>query len=222
MSRFFNGIGDLISVADDPLYEFTTSESYTWCLWARHDSVAGYQCYVAKMPPASGPSYIFRKSASNVIELEAGAIGASQNVLGTTALVAGAWYFVAVVRDVSADQIRLYLATAAGNVTLETSATDTTTTAHGENTGVLDIGQQTNGFRMNGRLANVMLFTHALSLNELQAVKHGGIVQNLAGFWPLWGVASPEPDLSGNGRNGTVIGAVAADHAPIGPYVGRA
>ena len=36
---------------------------------------------------------------------------------------------------------------------------------------------------------------------------------------PLYGVASPEPDLSGNGNNGTVTGTVLADHAPVGPYV---
>lgn len=40
----------------------------------------------------------------------------------------------------------------------------------------------------------------------------------MVGYWPLYGNSSPEPDLSGNGNNGTVTGTTKADHTPVQPY----
>lgn len=37
--------------------------------------------------------------------------------------------------------------------------------------------------------------------------------------WPLYGTASPEPDWSGNVRNGTLTGTTGVDHAPTPPLV---
>jgi hypothetical protein len=39
----------------------------------------------------------------------------------------------------------------------------------------------------------------------------------LIGYWPLYGAHSPEPDLSGNVKNGTVTGTSVANHAPCAP-----
>lgn len=38
-------------------------------------------------------------------------------------------------------------------------------------------------------------------------------------FYPLYGNSSPEPDISGNGHNGTLTSTVKRDHAPVGRYV---
>jgi hypothetical protein len=79
----------------------------------------------------------------------------------------------------------------------------------------------TNGANATGRVAEAAIWTVALSAAEIDALWRGvppGRVRPAALFlyWPLWGVAATEPDLSGNGRNGTVTGATAADHAPVG------
>ena len=231
MSRLFDGIDDGITVADDPAFEFTTSESYTLCAWVRHSSLTGYQNYFRKDDGFASPRRIlgFRKNGvTNVIECLLGTVGVDlQSFGGSTALTTDTWYFVALVRDVGADQIRLYLATASGDVTQEAAATDTTTTTHGENTRELQIGREfspgsTATEVINGRMADVRVYGRALTVNELRGVKHGVILDAPLGHWPLWGVASPEPDLSGNRRNGIVVGAVAADHAPFGSYAGRA
>ena len=61
----------------------------------------------------------------------------------------------------------------------------------------------------------------ALSLAEIQALAKGVSpirIRKPDFYSPIWGVASPEPDLSGNGNNGTVVGTVLADHAPVGRY----
>lgn len=75
-----------------------------------------------------------------------------------------------------------------------------------------------------GGIAMVGLWNLALSTNEISALALGAPPwmfrrSNLQLYAPLYGVASPEPDLSGNVNNGTVTGAVLADHAPVGRYV---
>lgn len=75
---------------------------------------------------------------------------------------------------------------------------------------------------VNGRIAEVAIWNVALTANEMIALANGTSPSQvrrsaLLGYWPLWGAASPEADLSGNRNNGTVTGAVAADHCPCGP-----
>jgi hypothetical protein len=71
----------------------------------------------------------------------------------------------------------------------------------------------------NGRIAEVVIYDHALALGEIEALYRGYIKKvGLILYAPQWGVASPEPDLSGNCYNGTVTGAILANHAPVGRY----
>jgi hypothetical protein len=60
-----------------------------------------------------------------------------------------------------------------------------------------------------GYIANVAVWNVDLNAQEASALWNGAQPyeirqQNLAGFWPLDGFASPEPDLSGNGINLTL------------------
>jgi hypothetical protein len=85
-----------------------------------------------------------------------------------------------------------------------------------------------NAARYTGRIAEFAVWNVVLLANEIASIAKGvtpTLVHpaNLLGYWPLWGVASPEPDLSGNARNGTVNGGAAgADHAPVGPHAPQA
>jgi hypothetical protein len=79
----------------------------------------------------------------------------------------------------------------------------------------------TNAAGATGTVAEAAIWSAALSAAELLALTRGAPPTRirptaLALYWPLWGVAATEPDLSGNGRNGTVTGATRADHAPVG------
>lgn len=81
-----------------------------------------------------------------------------------------------------------------------------------------------NIFMFDGKIAEVAIWDAALSAAELAALAKGVsplLIRpaNLKGYWPLWGVGSPEADLSGNKNNATITGTVnAANHAPTGPY----
>jgi hypothetical protein len=74
-----------------------------------------------------------------------------------------------------------------------------------------------------GRLAEFMVFNSALSDAQCAILRDRSqgipfVASGLVGYWPLWGVASPEPDLSGEAQHGTVTEAALADHPPFGRY----
>jgi hypothetical protein len=82
----------------------------------------------------------------------------------------------------------------------------------------LAIGDRDFGGRaMDGRMADFRLWNYALSPEELNAARLGARVRQdrLVGWWPLWGVQSPEPDWSGNGNHGTPTGTARVDHPPM-------
>jgi hypothetical protein len=76
----------------------------------------------------------------------------------------------------------------------------------------------------DGKLAEHALWRTMLTTDEIAALARGvppTVIRpiNLELYWPLWGVASPEPDLSGHSLNGTVTGATLVNHAPVGPPI---
>lgn len=80
-------------------------------------------------------------------------------------------------------------------------------------------------FFHTGRIAEFAVWNVVLTANEIKSISKGAqppLVHppNIVGYWPLWGVAAPEPDLSGNGRNGTLSATapVRGNHCPVGPY----
>jgi hypothetical protein len=76
-------------------------------------------------------------------------------------------------------------------------------------------------FPFLGQIAQVMVWIGSnLTDGELQAAAWGGpfaVGRPLSGYWPIYGVDSPEPDLSGKGFNGTVTGTtVVSTFCPCG------
>ncbi len=91
------------------------------------------------------------------------------------------------------------------------------------------IGAQKNSAapasEFDGRFAELATWGVALSAGERSALA-GGVSPlrirpgSLELYLPSYGAADPEPDYSGNGRNGTVNGPIQADHAPVAPPFG--
>ena len=79
---------------------------------------------------------------------------------------------------------------------------------------------------MDGDVAETSFWDVVLTADEFAALANGVSPnrirrQNLVSYYPLYGIASPEPDLSGSANHGTVTGATQADHAPVGRYAPR-
>lgn len=87
----------------------------------------------------------------------------------------------------------------------------------------LYFGTQPDGTNipMTGRLAEVAIWSAALTPNEVAAHARGADPRrirpaSLVGYWPIWGQDSPEPDLSRGVRNLTLTGTPPyANHAPV-------
>jgi hypothetical protein len=79
----------------------------------------------------------------------------------------------------------------------------------------------------NGQIAEVAIWTAALNDAEIAALASGIAPPyirpaSLVGYWPIWGLHSPEIDLTANNRQMTLNNAPAyANHAPVSPFNGR-
>ncbi len=112
---------------------------------------------------------------------------------------------------------------AAGN------ATGTNTfTASGLNVtsiGRLSTSTPTNYF--NGSIAEAGIWNVVLTLNEITALAQGlrprfVRPRSLVAYWPLFGLHSPEVDLSGTAQNMVITGATASNHAPVSLFTRKA
>lgn len=79
----------------------------------------------------------------------------------------------------------------------------------------------------DGDMGEVGIWNVALTTLEWAALGLGVSVlkirrESLVGYWPIEGIDSPEPDLSGNKFNMTVNGTpLRSNHVPIAPYSSR-
>lgn len=76
----------------------------------------------------------------------------------------------------------------------------------------------------DGKIAEFGVWNVALTVDEIASLAKGVPPSRmrpeaLRVYWPLWGAHSPEPDLSGTTKSGTVTGATLANHSPTGPTV---
>lgn len=92
--------------------------------------------------------------------------------------------------------------------------------------GLFQVGGANNGDFFQGVVAEVAVWNVLMTAGQmtaLQTVCPTGAsarrmsLPNPVGYLPLYGVHSPEPDLSGNKYNGTLTGTAAANHPPCTP-----
>lgn len=106
------------------------------------------------------------------------------------------------------------------------AATETTSITPGSAPTSIAVGRfQSNapsGY-FSGRLAEVGVWSVGLNASEVAALARGISPrrvrpESLVGYWPIWGLHSPEIDLLGGVRPMTVTGATQANHAPVRPF----
>ena len=103
-----------------------------------------------------------------------------------------------------------------GNATTNTVSVATPAT----NTGSVGALGTSSQYFFSGRAAECGIWNTALTGNEILALAMGVRPYrirpgSLTGYYPLFGLQSPEPDLSGNANNGTLTGTSYATHAPV-------
>lgn len=220
MSRNFDGSDDLItSTSSESLDDLP---AYTIVVWMYNTGLGtangGYM--YSKNPSGSAVGRKFNHDDFNVdytLVFTANSTGSSGNPTRRTSnnfFVENKWYGMCATWDGSLTAANIHIYKLENGVFSEATyqtSTDGITAVASDAADTVVIGNRVGGARsFDGSLAFMQVWARVLSNGEMiQALLYpGSIMNNLRGFWPLWGSSSIEPDLSGNGNHGTVTGAI--------------
>ncbi len=221
MARSFNGTSDKITLGSNVQFNF--ANNFTLAAWIFPTSVITTNHAIISHGQSG---YYLRINTSSHLDFLQSTI--SDILAGTTAIVVNTWNHVAVTLDGSHNLI-LYLNGAQ-------EATGSTAISFGLPTRNLVVGVDpaagTNAEWFAGNICEVLVLGGVLSANEIKALALGSRSSTVqpsllpgSGYWPLWGLSSPEPEMSGNvgvSINGVLTGTAFANHAPITTFTGIA
>jgi hypothetical protein len=209
MARVLNGTSSIINVGSSSVLNPT---EISCALWAYFPSIAGAFCIaVSRDDNSLGRSYDFGYSSSGTMAMQLN----GSEVDGTATLSSGQWYSLGYSFSSANSAYAFYI-----NGAVDKSGSFTATLA--STTGPTEIGQRSyNGSPGSIAMtaADVALWNVILTATEFAALAKGARPYQirhpaLVGYWPLDGLQTPEPDLSGNANNGTLTNASAAFGAP--------
>lgn len=214
MSRLFDGVDDVLN---NWFVSVPSTTDWTMTLWARAASEGeGGGGYFLSF----GVNYIvlaFNNPGTNAIVLKYYAGTAESSIAGANdTVVLDTWQHFQMRYRVSDTTLELLI----DGVSVGTSTTDPGTGSLGQ----LFVGAQNTGgsLAFDGDLAEMKIWTNArLTTNELMAVRMGKVVRpaSLYLHWPMYGLDSPEPDLSGVPLNASITSApTRSPHPPQAPY----
>lgn len=224
MARDFDGVDDIINCGSAAVLDDLAN--WTHCCWFRPDTTgeAGFGTMMRKNANDAALGKVFHVEATG--SFRGAARRATTNLsleASDNTITLGQWVFGAFTYDGTTGKL---FKGSPGGAVAETSYKVNTQGAGAltsDSNGVLTIGNDITGATtFDGRIAYCRWFNAALTADELTAVMYNRPARPsaLVFFMPLIG-ASPEPDWSGNGSNGTVTGAVVADGPPVPPpYLG--
>ena len=218
MAREFTGSPNALIVGDVPSVDITGTQ-LTVHAWIR-PSVFVNGSYISKWSAGNG-QYTLSGTSGGLAGFGCGDTLGEDGVNGATVLPAGGWYAHGGVKDgTGAGAIRVYV-----NGVQDGSATSNRVIANMNES--FAIGVDGNGGYTRAWIAEVAIWNLALTPAEMASLAAGTPalqVQpgNLRGYWPLCGVANPEPDLK-NGAQAVRQGTVPAVPHPFlnGPYCGQ-
>lgn len=226
MARDFDATDDVIDCGPANVLDNLTT--FSFCVWVFPDGWGennqGYILRKHDSPVVNGGKTLrLRNESSPAASVRFVVDRSTDAVAEATAstMQLGVWQFLMCTYN-GTDGPRIYLATP-NAVGLNEVGYATRNVGSGsevnESSGNFAIGNSTAGDRtFDGRICHVAVFDVILTVGEGRTFMFGRLPRAPLGYWPLWGVGSEEPDLSGNGNNGTVTGATVAGHAPIGVY----
>jgi concanavalin A-like lectin/glucanase superfamily protein len=213
VSRDFNGnAANFLAVGDVAAIDITGTDLTVAC-FVQFDAVALEQGLVTKWGNSTATrQYTLELLSSKIDFAVSDGLAATTLCPGVTNVVAGPWYHFCGVQN--ATDIFVYLNGAQDGTNANQRSMSNTVTA-------LQLGKfAVDNLPLDGRLAEVGIWNTPLTAGQVASLASGvspQLVQaaNLRGYWPLCGVASPEPDFA-SGNQATINGTVPAGlvHAP--------
>lgn len=183
--------------------------------WIRPDAnPAGTIVSIMNSGTASRGFRLERQVTRNLrfITLNGGTTGIATS--GATTAADNVWSHALAVTS-AVDSRALFL-----NGTKFTNTTSVTPSATPDVTAIGRVGGASPGTYWSGDLAEVTLWNVALNDTEAAALSRGvpsRLIrpESIVAYWPVWGLHSPEIDLTANNRVMVVAGATASNHAPV-------
>jgi Concanavalin A-like lectin/glucanases superfamily len=226
MARSFNGSSDHISLGTTKLP--TGNSAISVAAWVMTNITSGSPVISCMGTDHSGGNqeYLFYLQGNNmpgegvhfVTEFGSG----SGKVTGSITVSTGQWYHVVATYDGATN--RLYVnGTADGSTSYSSANFVYGVSRIGDY--VPSSGGESNFW--NGNISEWAVWNVALSANEIAGLANSTIPcrtrpASLVAYLPLWGLQSPEPDLSGNQNNGVLTGTSYATHAPVTVFTRKA
>ncbi len=207
MARSFNGTTDVITTG----FSFV-QPPFSLAVWFNSTTVTPVQAMIGSNI-AQAVEFRLNATALEFVESGTAVIGSS-----SATIAANTWYGAVATFD-AAQNWAIYLT---GN-----SSSSGTQSGIVLNNTPLQIGNQTNfSESWAGSLADVAVWNVILSAAEGASLVQGARPftirpKSLIGYWPVDGLQSPEPDLSGSKNNGTLTGTALASGPPIAPFTPR-
>jgi hypothetical protein len=214
MARDLDGSADYLERTTAIL----TATPATFAIWFRADTVTGSHRLITinDRGIAGDLLSLYQEAATLVAQHHDGGAGASSAVSSGT-VVQDQWHHGAAVFD---DDTNRHAYLDGGNKvsnSLVQNLVDVDTTTIGS----MDYTSRIQYF--NGDVAEAAIWNVALTDGEIKSLAAGMLPSkirsaNLLGYWPIYGLSSPEIDYSGKGNTMPVISAPPlSDHAPIPP-----
>ena len=221
---------DRVSIAADA--SINTLSAFTWITWIYTDSTGtGSQVYALKGLLAGGnPRISLERKFGDVDDFEVVVRFTSTNAQAVTTGVnkpINTWFFVAFTfgSAQAANRCRVYTAPI-GSIATEASYSSQTggiNDQQDDSANPLILGNaDAFGDVMLGRMGFFHVISSELTLNQIIAQQYRPHVRSDSQVFMHLGFngTGTQPDLTGKGNNGTVTGAVVADHVPLGPPFG--
>jgi hypothetical protein len=218
MARSFNGTSDKIDYGTG-VPRPTLSSAVTQMAWIYPTSFPNtYNCIQQINDGGTGAVQMFVKSTGKM----AWYMNNSNLDPGTTTLSTNTWYNVLMRHDNTASATQTFINGASDGNAPSSVVVNAVTGGHY----VVGFDNGTSGRIFAGRIAHCALWNINLSNVEVAALAAGvlpGLIRpaNLTFWGALDGLASPEPDYSGNKNAGTLTGTAFAFGPPVMPFTPR-
>ena len=206
-SRDFDNVDDEVDAGN--VNDVTTGD-VTVCAWVNPDEDAEIDAFVSKKNANadSNAGYSLQQTAVDTPRFSASDGTDAATAIGTTDLD-GVWSFQCGTFTSSTETSVVYV-----NGVLENSTAGTNVDSL-SNAVSYQAGEHASDLQdADGQISHNFMYTSILTVTEMVDLQwHPGIIAGMATWWTFW-ADSPEQDLSGNNRDGTVEGSIASAEGP--------
>lgn len=229
MARSFDGTDDEIVLANESNFDFNFNTIFTICAWVKPTNTSHKGVFVSKHNLNATPrGWVFSIEDGGTARLQffaSNSSGVNFQAITTNEILTTGWQHIvmAYIGSSGDKDIKFYR-----NAVLQARTIEAQTL--GNNSLLNDVAVRLGNDATsphdpsfqpyNGLMANVTIHDKELNANEIiHNMRLGYVKGNLKAFLPLHGANSPEADFGGLKNNGTVTGAILANHAPVGNYL---